>query len=100
MIEQLTMIEQMCDLHQGEICWIIGKGVSLDSLRPEHIGDGPIIALNHAIIKVEELELENEIYSLQADGVHMVLPKRAILLSTAEGLAALPDYHLGAELDR
>lgn len=55
-------------IHQGEAAWIVGKGPSLGNLRAEHFGEGPVIALNQAIVMVERLSIPNPIYSLQKDG--------------------------------
>lgn len=68
--------------HPGEICWIVGKGPSLRYLRAEHFGPGPVIALNDAIIVVQDLGLDNPIYSLQKDGYpeHMFEPRAEIPL--------------------
>jgi len=37
-------------------------------LKATDIGEGPVITINHAIIKVEDLGLSNMIYSMQKDG--------------------------------
>lgn len=50
------------------IAWIIGKGKSLEKLKRSDIGEGIIIAINQAIIKVEELGFDNITYSMQKDG--------------------------------
>ena len=59
------------DLHKGQTLWIVGKGPSLQYLTKEDIRPGPVITINHAIIKVEELGLPNPIYSMQKDGGHL-----------------------------
>ncbi|MHB8109759.1 MAG: hypothetical protein ACYDHW_06975 [Syntrophorhabdaceae bacterium] len=61
-------METLKDTHKGETAWIIGKGPSLANLTKEDIGKGPVIALNHAILSVEALGLDNPIYSMQKDG--------------------------------
>ena len=68
--------------HSGETCWIVGKGPSLRYLRAEHFGAGPVIALNDALALVQNLGLDNRIYSLQQDGVpqHMVEPRADVWL--------------------
>lgn len=68
--------------HQGETCWIVGKGPSLRDLSARSFGDGPVIALNDAIMVVQELALPNPIYSLQKDGYpeHMVEPHADVTL--------------------
>jgi hypothetical protein len=60
--------------YPGEKCWIVGKGPSLEFLRAEHFGVGPVIALNQAIAMVEPLEIPNPIYSLQKDGCGVTEP--------------------------
>lgn len=73
--------------HFGEDCWIIGKGQSLSRLREDHIGPGPVITLNQAIIKIESLSLPNKIYSMQKDGgTRRVFPSpRLIPICKARG---------------
>ena len=56
------------DLYKGETIWIVGKGPSLQCLTKEDIGLGPVITINQAIIKVEEIDLPNPIFSMQKDG--------------------------------
>ena len=48
--------------------YIVGRGESLQYLTREYFGEGVVIALNRAIIKVNELNLPNKIYLLQKDG--------------------------------
>jgi hypothetical protein len=61
-------IQKLKGVHKGETVWIIGKGPSLAYLKKSDIGNGPIITLNQALIKIEEIEFENKIYSMQKDG--------------------------------
>ena len=62
------MIKEFKDIYKGQTIWIIGKGPSLQYLKKEDIGSGPVITLNEAIIKIEELDLPNPVYSMQKDG--------------------------------
>jgi hypothetical protein len=86
-------IESLRDRHIGQTAWVVGKGPSLVYLRQEDIGPGPVIALNQAIVWVEGVINQNEIYSMQKDGCGniykghvcnadsaMVRPKNAVLL--------------------
>jgi len=54
--------------HVGEAVWIIGKGPSLKFLKPQHIGEGPVIAINQAIKKIDALGLPNTTYGMLKDG--------------------------------
>jgi hypothetical protein len=58
------------DQYKNLPCYIIGKGPSILNLNNIHIEnkDAPIIALYQATHKVESLNLDNPIYSLQKDG--------------------------------
>lgn len=56
------------DEYEGQEIWLVGKGQSLKNLTKEHFGPGPVITINQAIEKVETLELDNPIYSLQKNG--------------------------------
>jgi len=99
------------DIHKGQAAWIVGKGLSLEKLKHSDIGDGIIITLNSAIIKIEELEFNNVTYSMQKDGSSpwainncmyqtcehcpygMPMPKKAILLvHELESINCKPDY--------
>ena len=75
-------MNQLRHKHTGETCWIVGKGPSLRYLRAEHFGPGPVIALNDAIVAVQELDIPNKVYSLQKDGQpgFMVKPRMDIAL--------------------
>lgn len=81
----LNMIDRLRFKHKGDICWIVGKGSSLQYLKKHHIGPGPIIAINESIIPIENLGLDNPIYSLQKDADPpdkdpIAPPKKAALL--------------------
>jgi len=53
------------DLFKGQVCTIVGKGPSLDLLNQKDIkGEGPVIALNEAIHKVEKLGLSKDKHPL------------------------------------
>ena len=60
-------IQALKATHLGQTAWIVGKGPSLVRLSREHIGEGPVIAINEAIVAVETLELANTVYSMQKD---------------------------------
>jgi hypothetical protein len=51
---------------EGQACWIVGKGPSIEHLRAEHFGEGPVIALNDSLIDLPELP--NQVFSMQKDG--------------------------------
>lgn len=92
--------------------WIIGKGASLHNLKREQIGEGIIITINSAIVKVESLNLTNITYSLAKDGASPdylnecpsmecskcpwmnEYPEKAILLlHKHESIECMPDYY-------
>ncbi|MCK4826625.1 hypothetical protein KA005_63395, partial [bacterium] len=62
------MMEKFRDIYKGQTMWIVGKGPSLQYLTKEHIGSGPIITINQALLKIEEIGFQNPIYSMQKDG--------------------------------
>jgi hypothetical protein len=62
--------------HKGQEIYIIGKGVSLQHLRKEHIGEGVVMAMNQSIIPVEQLGVNNIVYSMQKDGCGSMAPHR------------------------
>ncbi len=61
--------DKLNNLYDGQSVWIIGKGPSLQYLKNTDIGAGPVIALNETIIKVEEMNLPNPVFSMQKDDV-------------------------------
>ena len=61
-------MEKFKDIYKGQTIWIVGKGPSLQYLIKEDIGSGPVITINEAIVKVEEVGLSNPVYSMQKDG--------------------------------
>lgn len=62
-----TTVQALRRRHPDEIAWIVGKGPSLALLSREHIGPGPVIAINEAILAVEALDVANPLYSMQKD---------------------------------
>ena len=54
--------------YPGQIAYVVGKGPSLQWLKPEHIGEGPVITINEAIGKVESLNIGNDVFSFFKDG--------------------------------
>lgn len=54
--------------HAGQTATIVGKGPSILRLRARDFGPGPVITLNHAILVVRALHLEQPVYSMQKDG--------------------------------
>lgn len=63
-----AFIDAVQGRHAGETCYIVGKGPSLADLTKDAFGAGPVICLNRSILRVQELGLENTIYSMQKDG--------------------------------
>lgn len=61
-------MEKLKGIHAGQVVWIIGRGPSLQYLVREDIGLGPIIALNQAILKIEEFDFPNPVYYMHKDG--------------------------------
>jgi hypothetical protein len=74
--------EELKQYFSKQKCYIVGKGPSLDHLSAEHFQDGPVIALNEAIFKVEALGLKNKTYGLQQDAKLRAscLPKHSPIL--------------------
>lgn len=56
------------NIHKGQTGYIVGKGLSLDNVKNSYFAnEGPVIALNEAIHKIEDLNLVNPIYGTQLD---------------------------------
>lgn len=62
-------IESLKPLFDGQGCYIIGKGPSLDDLTYEYFTQPqwPIIALNETILIIERMGLPNPVFGLQQD---------------------------------
>ncbi len=67
--DQNESLETLRREFEGKICYIIGKGPSLDHLDSRHFKhtDSPIVCLNESIFKVESLNLPNFTICLQQD---------------------------------
>lgn len=85
-------MERLRNIHTGQTVSIIGKGKSLQYIRPEHIEPGIVIALYQAIIPIEEMGLAYPIYSLQKDHADTVPKQATLLLHLHESKDCLPDY--------
>lgn len=114
-------MDRLKGIYKGQSVWIIGKGPSLQYLGPTDIDMGPIITLNEAIMKIEEFDFPNPVYSMQKDGGkwirirrhhgslkvecerapkcgnkcgHMIRPRKggALLIHRQESLPCFPDY--------
>jgi hypothetical protein len=55
-------------IYSDQACYLIGKGPSLLNLSAADLRPGPVIALNSAVLKVAELEIDNPVYAMQKDG--------------------------------
>lgn len=66
----MSSISDLAGKYAGQVGYIVGKGPSLQWLAARHFPAraAPVIALNDAILKVQDLGLSNPIYSLQKDG--------------------------------
>ena len=62
------LLKYVKNLHLGQTAWIVGKGPSLRFLQAAHFGDGPVMAMNEAIMVVQVLGLPNRLYTMQKDG--------------------------------
>jgi Nucleotide-diphospho-sugar transferase len=53
----------------GNRCYIVGKGPSLDKIKEKDFPDprAPVIALNEAVLVIEQLDIPNPIFGLQQD---------------------------------
>ena len=80
-----SIVEFLKDRHKSETCYIVGKGPSLGHLTADYFGVGPVITMNESILAVQELGLNNLIYSLQKDGC-------GILSEHSECIVQAPNY--------
>jgi len=84
------------DQFAGKVCYIIGKGPSLDNLSLDDFpeSDAPIIAINEAIHKVESLGLPNPTFMMQQDTYvgEDALPIDATVLLECKAVGLYHDY--------
>lgn len=66
----MTSVAALRNRHVGETAYIVGSGPSLLALTADAFGPGPVIALNHAILRVRALGLPNPLLSSQKDGCY------------------------------
>jgi glycosyltransferase involved in cell wall biosynthesis len=79
------IFEILTGKHKGETCYIVGTGPSISNLKEsDFLPDIPIITISSAILKVESLNINNPIYSIQKNVV-LHRPKRATLLVAKQG---------------
>ena len=96
----MQTISGLSGKHHGEVLTVVGRGVSLARLQAQHLS-GVVMAINQAIEKVESLNPDNPLYSLQKDR-YLVKPRKAVLLlHELESLASNPviDYKLVYSFD-
>ena len=85
-VPDCKQLSDLAPLFEERVCYIVGKGPSLDNLTAEYFDDGPIITLNESIHHVEALDLDNPLVALQQD----VGLKRACW--TEKGKMLVPNY--------
>lgn len=69
---------------------MIGRGPSLARLQTEQL-EGVVMAINGAIEKVESLQPDNPLYSLQKDKLFVYPKKATLLLHELESLKLIDD---------
>lgn len=63
-----TSLQDVKHHFRGQVCYIVGKGPSLDILSERDFpSTAPIIGLNEAVHQVEKLGLKNQVFGLQQD---------------------------------
>lgn len=93
-------ISLLCDKHPGETLHVVGSGPSLADLTASQIGAGPICTINHAIRKVEQLDIPNPVYSMQKDQAYADC-RAPILAHSVESArdGRFGDYVFDCEID-
>jgi hypothetical protein len=83
-------LDSLRDKHAGQDGWIVGLGPSIRYLTADYFGSGPIVTINNAILKVQEFDIPNEMYSFQKDGYEYltVKPKEHVNLILQRVLSA------------
>lgn len=81
------------DRHAGQTATVVGRGPSLLRLTAEDFGPGPVLALNHAILTIRQLDLPNPLYSMQKDGC--LVPPQApetLIRAQTQSHRCFPEY--------
>ena len=67
-IENVEEFKNLLPDFEGKTCYIIGKGPSLNYLNKKHFPtNGPVIAINESIHKVETINMYNPTFMIQQD---------------------------------
>lgn len=86
-------INKLEGIYKDKVCYIIGDGKSKEFLDESYFdSDSPIITINMALDRVEELDLKNPIYSMQKDKGLLKPKKATLLLHEYESKEDFPDY--------
>lgn len=83
------------NIFRDKVCYIIGKGPSLDNVTFCHFKEGcPIVCINQSIHTIERLGVKNPLYCIQQDKGLQALckPKSARLWVSYEARAFYRDY--------
>ena len=88
----LRPITELDNQYPDQPMWVIGRGISLEKLTVCHLGLGPIVAINQAVEKVEDLGMwiTNPLYSMQKDRYFFKPRHAAILAHAAESAKESP----------
>lgn len=64
-----NLINNFSNIYKDSLCYLIGKGPSLDYISPKVFTDtsAPIICINESIHVIEKLNLPNDLYVTQLD---------------------------------
>lgn len=88
----MKKIAELRGRHAGERAYIVGMGLSLLKLTPQHFGEGFIIALYEAIDKLESFRLPNSVYSMQKDSLTGLPTRYPLLVHAHESAKENPEY--------
>jgi len=85
----------LCNSHEGQVGYIIGKGPSLDHIDESYFPEpGPKLVINEGIRHFESIDYRKDVYSLQQDGKIqcMVCPYWAPLILSQQSDHWFPYY--------
>jgi hypothetical protein len=61
-------MDQLRGAHVGETATILGLGPSILKLQASDFPAGPVITINHAVLRARRLRLPNVVYAMSKDG--------------------------------
>jgi len=86
-------LEELRELFDKKLIYLIGKGKSLDSIKAFSFNT-PIICLNESIIAIERLKLSNPVFLLQHDNILKTIKTKYPVICSEQVRHLYPDPYV------